>query len=152
MRTILTISILFLLLITPAIPPPARADDSPATLDTFRKFDEYGDIRFSHEKARLDNVAIELLSDPKMVVYLWIYSGKRSCRGQVRARGARAKAHLVNRRGIAADRVVWKNAGYRQEFTVEVWVWPRGVREPTFSPTVDPSEVLVVDCSSKKQD
>ena len=40
-----------------------------------RKIDEYGNIRFNDEKARLDNFAIELQNDPTAQGYLVCYGG-----------------------------------------------------------------------------
>lgn len=114
-----------------------------------RQFDEYGKILFSDEKARLDNVALQLRDEPTSVVYLWVYGGRKSCAGEVRARAIRAKNHLV-RRGIKAERVIWKEAGYREELTVAVWIFPREASEPSAAPTIDPSEVKVLNCKNRR--
>ncbi len=42
-----------------------------------RKIDEYGNIRFNDEKARLDNFAIEMQNDPTAQGYLVCYGGRR---------------------------------------------------------------------------
>src|SRR5687767_10925665 len=42
------------------------------------KFDEHGDIRFSDEKARLDNFAIQLLNQKDSVGYIVVYAGQRA--------------------------------------------------------------------------
>lgn len=79
------------------------------------KFDEWGDIRFSDEKARLDNAAINLQrSMPRNIIYLVVYAGQTSCVGEAKARGVRAKKHLVSR-GIPTDQVVWIDGGYQSE-------------------------------------
>ena len=53
-----------------------------------RKFDEYADLRFNDEKARLDNLAIQLQQEPGAQAYYVIFG---SCdtegRGQSRSRG-----------------------------------------------------------------
>ncbi|HWS87444.1 MAG TPA: hypothetical protein VN282_10790 [Pyrinomonadaceae bacterium] len=106
-----------------------------------RKVDEYGNIRFNDEKARLDNYAIELQNDPTAQGYLVCYGGRTGRTGEAQRRCDRAKNYLVNTRGITADRIVTVDGGYREELTVELWVVPSGATPPAASPTVDPSEV-----------
>jgi hypothetical protein len=106
-----------------------------------RKIDEYGNIRFNDEKARLDNYAIELQNDPTAQGYLICYGGRKGRTGEAQRRCDRAKDYLVNTRGISGDRIVTVDGGYKEELTVELWVVPSGANPPTGSPTVDPSEV-----------
>ncbi len=109
-------------------------------------FDEWGKMPFKDESARLDNLAIYLQKDqPTWVVYLMFYDGKRACAGELQARAARDKKWLV-KRGIAEDRITWKDAGYREQFTVQVWTWPRDVGEPGDYSTVSPKDVRVANC------
>jgi hypothetical protein len=111
------------------------------TIPQARKIDEYGNIRFNDEKARLDNYAIELQNDPTAQGYLICYGGRRGRTGEAQRRCDRAKDYLVNTRGISGDRIVTVDGGYKEELTVELWVVPSGANPPTGSPTVDPSEV-----------
>lgn len=104
------------------------------------KDDEYGNLRWGDEKARLDNFAIELQNDPSVVGFLVGYGGRRSRRGEAARRLGRAKRYLVAARGIAADRVVTIDGGYREELTLELWANPKDA-PPAVSPTVDPTEV-----------
>ena len=106
-----------------------------------RKIDEYGNIRFNDEKARLDNFAIELQNDPTSQGYLICYGGRRGRAGEAQRRCDRAKDYLVTTRGISADRIVTVDGGYRENLTVELWIVPQGATPPTASPTVDPSEI-----------
>ena len=69
---------------------------------TPRKFDEYGNIGFNDEKARLDNYAIQLQNEPGAQGYIIAYGGLREVKDQARA--DRAKNYLVNTRGIDAGR------------------------------------------------
>ena len=59
-------------------------------------FDEYTNIPFKEEKARLDNLAIQLQLDPNYIGYFLVYAGQRSCIGEAQARAVRAKNYLVN--------------------------------------------------------
>jgi hypothetical protein len=109
-----------------------------------RKFDEYGNIRFNDEKARLDNFAIALQNEPGSQGYIIAYGGRRGTAGEAQARADRAKNYLVNTRGIDAGRLVTVDGGYREDLTVELWIVPTGATPPAASPTVDASEVQIV--------
>ncbi len=106
-----------------------------------RKIDEYGNIRFNDEKARLDNLAVELQNDPTAQGYIICYGGRVGRAGEAQARCDRAKNDLVTRRSISADRIVTVDGGYRENLTVELWVVPSGANAPAANPSVDPSEV-----------
>jgi len=93
-----------------------------------RKFDEYGNIRFNDEKARLDNYAIQLQNEPTSTGYIVVYG---SCEGEGLARGNRAKDYLVNTRGIDAGRITVIDGGCMPDLKVELWVCPQGAPAPT---------------------
>ncbi|HEV2915322.1 MAG TPA: hypothetical protein VGX92_18730 [Pyrinomonadaceae bacterium] len=115
-----------------------------------RKFDEYGNIRFSDEKARLYNLALQLQREPTYVAYLIVYAGRKACVGEARFRAVRAKNYLVNRGGIEADRIIWVDAGHREELTVELWAYPPWIGEPYILADVDKRDVQIIrNCSSK---
>ena len=88
-----------------------------------RKFDEYGNIRFNDEKARLDNFAIQLQNEPGAQGYIYGYG---SCGSEGQERGNRAKDYLVNTRGIDAGRLVVVDGGCKPELKVELWIVPQG--------------------------
>jgi hypothetical protein len=92
------------------------------------KFDEWGDIPFNDEKARLDFIAQQLQREPEKIMYMEIYAGKRACVGEAQARAVRAKNYLVNQKKIDASRIKWRDGGYHDEVTVVVWLvlpdWP----------------------------
>jgi hypothetical protein len=102
-----------------------------------RKFDEYADLRFNDEKARLDNFAVQLQQEPGAQGYYVIFG---SCDGEADQRSARAVDYLVSNRGIDRSRITVVNGGCREQLTVELWIRPTGAAEPvpTNSATVDP--------------
>jgi hypothetical protein len=91
------------------------------------KFDEYGNIRFNDEKARLDNYAIQLQNDPTSGATILVYG---SCEGEAQQRGDRAKDYLVNTRGIEAGRITVVDGGCRSDLTVQLWIVPQGATAP----------------------
>jgi len=91
------------------------------------RFDEYGNIKFNDEKARLDNYAIQLQNTPGSAATIIVYG---SCAGEAQARGDRAKDYLVNTRGIEAGRITVVDGGCRSDLTVQLWVVPQGADAP----------------------
>ena len=95
-----------------------------------RKFDEYGDIKFNDEKARLDPYAVQLQNEPGAQGVILAYG---SCEGQAQTRADRAKNYLVNTRGIEAGRITTIDGGCRADLTVELWIVPPGATAPAAS-------------------
>lgn len=114
---IAVLSVFFLVGVKAQEPSP-----SPRPVDSTRRWTEYGDIRFSDEKRLLDHLAVQLKKGPERVLYLLVYSDWRSCQHQGRARAVRAKNYLVKHQGIEASRVVWKDGGFGNDLSIEVWL------------------------------
>jgi len=93
-----------------------------------QKFDEYGNIRFNDEKARLDNYAIQLQNAPGAGGTIIVYG---TCAGEGQQRGDRAKDYLVNTRGIEAGRITVVDGGCASELKVQLWIVPSGADAPT---------------------
>ena len=110
-------------------PPPPRENVS-------REFDVCCSCSYDDQKARLDNLAIELQNDPTTTTYVIAYAGRTSRAGQAERLLARAKDYLVKQRGVDQSRIVTVNGGYREEDCVELWVVPQGARPPQPTPTV----------------
>ena len=117
------------------IPPPPPPRESPS-----REFDVCCSCSFDDQKARLDNLGIELQNDPSTTSYIIAYAGRTSRAGQAERLLARAKDYLVQKRGVDPARIVILNGGYREEDCVELWVVPQGATPPTATPTVQAGE------------
>jgi len=110
-----------------------------------RKFDEYSDLPFEDEKARLDNFAIHLRqSEPKSVGYIIVYAGRRARVGEAKTRAERAKRYLVNVVGIASKRIVTIDGGHREQLETELYAVPPDLSAPTPNPTIGPREVRII--------
>ena len=126
----------------PPIPSPTSS----------RKIDEYGNIRWSDERMRLDNFAIELHNTPAATGYIVCYGGRRGRTGEARRRCDRAVKYAGGLfRGTDAARLVTLDGGYREDLTVELWVLPSGSTPPQPSPTVDPGEVRFIKAAPKRR-
>lgn len=102
-----------------------------------RIFDQYNDLRFNDEKARLDNFAIQLQQEPDAIGYYAIWG---SCEGEGQRRADRAVAYLVNTRGIDASRIrTVVDPNCRETLTVELHICPPNANPvPQNSATVTP--------------
>ena len=136
----------------PASAPRAAAGaPAPPVPSPTSAIDTYGDIPFEDEKARLDNFAIELQNVPTAKGYVTCYGGRVGRGGEARRRCARAKRYLVTHRRIPAAQVVAEDGGYREEFTVTLWIVPEGATPVQPTPTVDPREVRFVRGRAKRR-
>jgi hypothetical protein len=119
---------------TPTPPTPPRENPS-------RQFDVCCSCSFDDQKARLDNLAVDLQTDPSTTTYVIAYGGRTSRIGQADLLGARARDYLVAQRGIDQSRIVVLNGGFREEDCVELWIVPRGATPPLPTPTVQAGDV-----------
>jgi hypothetical protein len=129
-------------------PPECNTTASCTTTPTIkpiaRLFDQYGNIAFNDEKARLDNFAIQLQNEPGAQGYIIAYGGRRGRAGEAQARADRAKDYLVNTRGVDPGRIVTVDGGFREDLTVELWIVPSGADNPAASPTLQQSDVTII--------
>jgi hypothetical protein len=98
------------------------------------KFDEWGDLPFRDEKARLDNAAISLSKNSGYIMYLVVSAGSTACVGEAKARGSRAKNYLVRKRHVNEQQIVWIDGGHEDTVTTVVWIWPADMKPPSVFP------------------
>jgi hypothetical protein len=115
--------------------PPER-HESPS-----KQFDVCCSCSFDDQKARLDNLAVELQNDPSATTYVIAYGGRTSRIGQADLLGSRARDYLVLQRGIDQSRITVMNGGFREEDCVELWIVPSGATPPKPTPTVQAGDV-----------
>lgn len=110
-----------------------------------REFDECDNCTFDDQKARLDNLAVELQNDPTVYAHIIAYGGRTSPIGQVERLMTRARDYLMNERGIDGSRIVVVNGGFREGDSVELWIVPAGATAPRATPTVQAGDVKPTD-------
>ncbi len=101
---------------------------------TCKKFDEFPNIARNDEKARLDNFAVELQSDPTSTAYVVVHPGTRARPGEVQKHTSRVVDYLVNSRGVDARRIVTIVGPAREELMVELVTCPQGARFDSRAP------------------
>ena len=99
-------------------------------VDFIGKFDEYGDLEFEDEKARLDNFAIQLSNDPHSSGVILMAVGQKTFEREAAERLDRAKSYLVKVRGIESSRIVTTDCGFSRDLTLKFWIVPSGATPP----------------------
>jgi PKD domain-containing protein len=95
-----------------------------------RKFDEYYDIARNDEKARLDNYAIQLQSEPGSQGYIIVYPSRSAKSSEAQNRATRISHYLTNSRGIDSSRYIIKMGAARENWLFELWIVPQGAQPP----------------------
>ena len=93
-------------------------------------FDQYGDLKFNDEKARLDNFAIQVTNEPLSIGVILMFAGKETFEKETAERLDRAKSYLVNVRKIDSNRIVTVDCGFTQDLTITLYVAPPGAPPP----------------------
>jgi hypothetical protein len=110
------------------------------TITPTKRFDEFPSVAHDDDKARFDNLAIELQNNPGATGYVIAYAGRNSRAGEADRMTKRAADYLTTMRGISRDRLVVINGGYRESNSFELWIVPQGAEAPRPTPTVSPEE------------
>jgi hypothetical protein len=112
-----------------ALPAALEAKEStvshPAPDVIWMKFDEYGGISSKKEKFRLKNFVIELREWKTSNAFIVAHAGRRSCKGEAQARANRVKQYLIRSGGVEASRISTIDAGYQEDWSIELYVAPR---------------------------
>ncbi|HKZ80619.1 MAG TPA: hypothetical protein VJ124_20255 [Pyrinomonadaceae bacterium] len=123
----------------------------PARVNAAREFDVCYTCSFDDQKARLDNLAVELQHDPSVITHIIAYGGRTSRIGQADRLLTRARDYLINKRGISPSRIVILNGGFREEDAVELWIVPSGATPPQPSPTVQAGDARPAPATPRKR-
>src|ERR1044072_730576 len=100
------------------------------TITPIKRFDEFPSIAHDDDKARFDNLAIEMQNNPGATGYIIAYAGRNSRAGEADRMTKRAGDYLTTTRGISRDRLVVINGGEREWNSFELWLLPPGARPP----------------------
>lgn len=100
-----------------------------------RLIDEYGDINYEDEIARLDNLATQLQNEPTAKGHVIIYRSRRDLPGLNYTHGFMVKNYLTGNRGISPERFLIVEGGVRSCMSVELWLVPAGAPSPSLKST-----------------
>ena len=122
------------------------------------KVDEYTKIYREDQQQRLDNYALLLEKSPQAQGFILVYGGKKDrfgqnpSRGEARFRADAIKNYLVNTRGIKGERLRAIDGGYRETWTVELYVCPFDSAQPTPTPTLTAKQIKFMTGRKKQRE
>ena len=132
---------------------------SPSSLRAVHKdsfsmiFDNYQNICWDDEKARLDNFAINWQKSPKATGYITVFAGRASCIDEAKYRAKRAKDWVLkvgaNVDRVTADRVVIRDGGYREKVETILSIIPSDMTAPKFEAALHKDKVSIHKCVDK---
>src|SRR5687768_17336534 len=104
------------------------------------KFDSYVQLPTDDEAARLDAFAEALRNQSQLRGYLIGYNQTNVAPGVFLRRLYGDQRYLVEMRGLDSNQVVVIEGGYRETFTIELWLVPNDSTPPTPTPTSSPPD------------
>lgn len=118
-----------------------------------QKVDEFGDMDCEDVLAKLGNLAVERSSEPNLTAFIIVYEGKfinsyLNKKGQIFKKyelpmfgEAIARTQSMQLRlarwNYPMNKFYFIDGGFRENFTVEFWIVPKGVTPPKPTPTLE---------------
>jgi hypothetical protein len=115
-----------------------QATDNYRLFLDYQKSDEVGVVR-----DKLDAFAKQLQGEIQSDAWILSYAGKRACVAEAKRRADVAKRYLVSK-GIRGERIKVVDAGFHEEWAVELWLVIRGTPGPPSTSSVKPEEVQII--------
>jgi hypothetical protein len=128
------------LLLVPASLLGNRAHPSSTTPNS--PFDDYGNMCWEDERARLDNFAIQLQNQPTATGEIMVYAGRISCNDEAKYRANRARDWL-KKRGVPSHQIIVKDGGFQAELRTILIVVPKGDRSWDYPSSLSKEKVSV---------
>lgn len=116
---------------------PASATSRKDLLPLPLKVDGFSRVSYDQLTGRLDQIVWALQSEPKTEAYIIAYNGKGDRRNLAAAQLIRMSNYLVKIRELPSDRIKVLEGGFRENFTVEVWLIEKGKTLPVPTSTVN---------------
>lgn len=111
-------------------------------------YDSYGKIPFEDAEARLDNFILQLQTmnaeRPHYNGFIIVYAGRSAYAAEAATMAACSKNYLISVRKADPETVIAADGGYRDEFTVELYIMPNDAYPPMLLPTVSPRNVEIL--------
>jgi hypothetical protein len=111
-------------------------------------FDSYGKIPFEDAEARLDNFMVELETvnegSPHYQGFIIVYAGRSAHAAEAATTAECSKNYLMKARKADSGTIIAVDGGFRDEFTVELYIMPIDAYPPRLMPTVSPKKVEIL--------
>jgi hypothetical protein len=119
-----------------------------------QKVIEFGITNCDDWMAMSENLVAKMREEESSLGYIIYYGGRVNIppygspytkrlprRGEGFARAAVIKSRFVDNFGIDGNRIILVNGGYRETWSVELWVAPKGAGWPLPTPAIKESEI-----------
>jgi hypothetical protein len=124
-------------------------DDAKLTRFEQRPFESFGRMTFEHAKVFLDRFVIQLLETikarPNSRGFILVYAGEAAHNAEAKTMADCVKNYAIKVRGADPESIVAVDAGYQNEFRVELYIMPNDSYPPMLKPTVSPKTVQILD-------
>lgn len=108
------------------------------------RMDQYAGISLDEENQHLDRFAETLKAGPpESIGYIFSYAGKNACIYEAGWRAKRIRQYLVEKYNFPTKRLVVVDGGFRDAWTVEIYIQPNSACGPLPTPTRKRVEVHV---------
>ena len=111
-------------------------------------YDSYGKMPFEDAEARLDTFVQQLQSmnegRPHYRGFIIVYAGRSAYAAEASTMAECSKNYLVSVRKADPDTIIAADGGYRDGFTVELYIMPNDAYPPLLMPTVSPKKVEIL--------
>lgn len=106
--------------------------------------DQYSSVSVKEEHKHLDRLAQKLKAGPpESIAYIMVYAGEKACIFESEWRAKRVRAYLTEGHDVSSARVVTVEAGFRKNWTVEIYVQPGPGCGPLPNPTLRAAQVHI---------
>jgi hypothetical protein len=114
-----------------------------------RPFESFGRMTFEQAKVFLDTFVIQLdktiKARPNSRGFILVYAGQTAHKAEAKTIADCAKNYLVKVRQADPESIVAVDAGYQNEFRVELYIMPDDAYPPMLKPTVSLKKVQILD-------
>ena len=111
-------------------------------------FDSYGKIPFTDAEARIESFVLQLqdmnVGTSHYRGFIVVYAGRSAHAAEAGTMAECAKNYLSSARKVGPEAVIAADGGYRDEFTVELFIMPNDAYPPLLMPTVSPTKVEIL--------
>ena len=111
-------------------------------------YDSYGKLPFEDAEGRLDNFLLQLqnMNEGRSHYrgFIIVYAGRAAHPAEASTIAECSRNYLVSVRNAAPDSVIATDGGYRDQFTVELYIMPNDAYPPLLMPTVSPKQIEIL--------
>ncbi len=118
---------------------PYMAEATIKVVGPARKVYDYGEVTDEQLTDLVDRLLAATAADEQ--AYIIVYAGRNSIRGAAAANVRKIKAH-VQQKGLAGNRLIAIDGGFKEQASGELWIVPMGAEAPRPAPTINAKDIV----------